>query len=55
MAGRGVRRWEEVVELLMAGATVVETCTRHLCTGFPSARKCLMMWKLSWIEKGMRV
>ncbi len=33
MAGRGVRQWEEVVELLMAGAAAVEICTPTLVYG----------------------
>jgi dihydroorotate dehydrogenase (fumarate) len=33
IAGRGVRRWQEAVELLMAGATVVEICTTAFVYG----------------------
>jgi dihydroorotate dehydrogenase (fumarate) len=33
MAGRGVRRWEDAVELLMVGATVVEICTTGIVYG----------------------
>jgi hypothetical protein len=41
MAGRGVRRWQEVVELLMAGATIVEMCTTAFVYGLGFGREML--------------
>ena len=41
MAGRGVRRWQEVVELLMAGATIVEMCTTAFVYGLSFGQEML--------------
>ncbi len=41
MAGRGVRRWEDVAELLMAGASAVEICTTTLVYGVDFAGEIL--------------
>jgi dihydropyrimidine dehydrogenase (NAD+) subunit PreA len=41
MAGRGVRRWEDAVEVLMAGAAVVEMCTAALVYGLSFGREIL--------------
>ncbi|MDI7258640.1 MAG: 4Fe-4S binding protein [Thermodesulfobacteriota bacterium] len=41
MAGRGVRRWEEVVELLMVGASAVEICTTTLVYGVDFGQEIL--------------
>jgi dihydroorotate dehydrogenase/Pyruvate/2-oxoacid:ferredoxin oxidoreductase delta subunit len=41
MAGRGVRRWEDAVEMLMAGATVVEICTTAFVYGLSFGQEIL--------------
>jgi dihydroorotate dehydrogenase/NAD-dependent dihydropyrimidine dehydrogenase PreA subunit len=41
MAGRGVRGWQDVVELLMAGASAVEVCTPTLVYGVDFSQEIL--------------
>jgi dihydroorotate dehydrogenase/NAD-dependent dihydropyrimidine dehydrogenase PreA subunit len=41
MAGRGVRGWQDVVELLMAGASAVEICTPTLVYGADFSQEIL--------------
>ena len=41
MAGRGLRKWSDAVEMLMAGAAVVETCTAMHVYGLGYAKDIL--------------
>ncbi|NPV69898.1 MAG: 4Fe-4S dicluster domain-containing protein [Firmicutes bacterium] len=41
MAGRGVRTWDEVVELLMTGASVAEVCTSIIVYGLGYGQEML--------------
>lgn len=52
IAGRGVRYWEEVVELLMAGSTVVEICTPAFVYGLSFGQEILTEMEKFMNRKG---
>jgi dihydroorotate dehydrogenase/Pyruvate/2-oxoacid:ferredoxin oxidoreductase delta subunit len=41
LAGRGVRKWSDIVEMLMAGASAVEICTAVYVYGLPFVKSLL--------------